>query len=64
MAANANVQGSSDMKKVVLHTDRKIKSVKWLDNGKRVKVRKNSFDGEPFMYGRSWNVRVAEIVFE
>lgn len=64
MAASANVQGASDVKKVVLHTDRKIKSVKWLDNGKRVKVRKNSFDGEPFMYGRSWNVRVAEIVFD
>ena len=37
----------------------KIKSAKWLDNGKKIKVKDNAFYAEPFLYGRSMYARVA-----
>ncbi len=64
MSADPNVQQSGALKTVTIKTDRKVKSVRWLDNGKRAKVKNNSFFGDAFRYGRSWVVRVAEITFE
>ena len=64
MSADPNVTLSSSMNKVVVKTDRKIKKVKWLDNGKTVACKKNTFSEETFLYGTSHALRVAEITFK
>ncbi len=44
---------------------RKIKSAKWLDNGKNIEIiDKASYDAEPFEYGTSMIYRVAKIVLK
>lgn len=42
----------------------KIKSARWLDNGKRIKVKNNSFTTVPFEYGVSMHLRVAKLEIE
>ena len=43
----------------------KIKSARWLDNGKRIKIKKdNSFTTVPFDYGISMHLRVAKLELE
>ena len=61
MNSDENVAINSSLNRVKV--DAKIKSAKWLDNGKRIKVnvRDNSFVAEPFEYGRSLVARIAEI---
>ena len=61
MSADPNVARGGDGKRVKILTDKKIVSVKWLDNGKSVKgVKKNEFPVEPFEYGVSLSARVAK----
>lgn len=64
MSANLNVQRESVIKSVTLKTNAKIKSAKWLDNGEKLKVEKNTFLASPFNYGTSHGIRVAEIVLK
>ena len=64
MKADANVQRWGVEKAVTVHTDKKVKNVRWLDTGKRVKVKKNAFAVEPFAYGVSRSVRVAKFELE
>ncbi len=40
---------------------RDIKSARWLDNGKKIAVKNNSFTTESFSYGESYFARVARI---
>ncbi|MBO5928122.1 MAG: alpha-L-fucosidase [Clostridia bacterium] len=63
MAADENVQLSTKNVAPVIPS-KKIKSAHWLDSGKRIKVKNNSFMPEPFKYGSSLSVRVAVIEFE
>jgi hypothetical protein len=42
----------------------KIKSARWLDNGKRIKIKNNSFTAVPFEYGVSMHLRVAKLEIE
>ena len=42
----------------------KIKSAKWLDNGRKIRVRDNAFDVVPFEYGTSMVMRVAKLELE
>lgn len=61
MAANANVARAEDNKVVVLHTDKKIVSAKWLDSGEKVELSgKNTFAAKPFSYSVSLGARVAK----
>ncbi len=60
MSADPNVANMADNRTVTIKTDKKVVSVKWLDNGKSVKgAKKNSFPVEPFAYGYSYGARVA-----
>ena len=60
MSADPNVANMADNRTVTIKTDKKVVSVKWLDNGKSVKgAKKNSFPDEPFAYGYSYGARVA-----
>ncbi len=60
MSADPNVSRLAGGRTVTIKTDKKVVSVKWLDNGKSVKgVKKNSFPVEPFSYGYSYGARVA-----
>lgn len=59
MSADPNVGLKNDVAKVQINTDKRIEKVRWLDNGKSVKVTKNSFEVVPFAYGTSLAVRVA-----
>ncbi len=58
MTADPNVAINSETGTVVVHTDKKMTNATWLDNGKRIKVKDNSFKIEPFFYGNSGVVRV------
>jgi alpha-L-fucosidase len=42
----------------------KVKSARWLDNGRRIKVKNNSFTTVPFDYGISMHLRVAKLELE
>lgn len=64
MTADPNVQRGVDNKKITLNTDKKIKSVKWLDNGGKGEFKGNSFDVDFFIYGTSHSLRVAEITLK
>ncbi|MBR2336719.1 MAG: alpha-L-fucosidase [Clostridia bacterium] len=64
MTADANVQRAIMEREIVLNTDRKIKSVRWLDNGERAIATKNGFKITPFVYGTSHALRVAEITLK
>ena len=60
MSLDPNVTLATDNKKVTV--DGKIKSAKWLDNGKDIKIENgNEFYVEPFEYGNSYSVRVARL---
>ena len=59
MSADPNVQRESDKRTVKI--DGKIASAKWLDNGKKIKVKNDSFVVTPFSYGTSMTVRVAKL---
>ncbi len=52
--------GSSDEARTV-RVDAEIKSAVWLDNGKSIRVKNNSFEAEPFEYGESYGVRIARL---
>ncbi|MBQ8658874.1 MAG: alpha-L-fucosidase [Clostridia bacterium] len=58
MSANVNVALGGTVASVKILTDKKMKNARWLDTGKAVKVKKNSFEAEPFFYGTSRSVRV------
>ena len=62
MSADPNVQRIVGSRKIVLKTDRKIKSAKWLDSGEKAVVDKNAIDVLAFKYGDSHALRVVEIV--
>ena len=64
MSADPNVGVKNDLKSVKINTEGKIKNVKWLDNGKAVKTKNNSFEVVPFAYGTSRAVRVARFTIE
>ena len=57
MTADENVQLSSIEREVKVNAD--IKNAVWLDNGKRIKLKKNTFKVEPFKYGTSYGLRIA-----
>lgn len=60
MSADPNVSRLAGDRTVMIKTDKKVVSAKWLDNGKSVKgVKKNGFPVEPFSYGYSYGARVA-----
>ncbi len=59
MGGDPNVSNGVDDRQVCV--DSKIKSAIWLDNGKKIKIEKNTFDVEPFAYGESFSARVAKI---
>ena len=63
MTADPNVQRAMMERQVTINTDKKIKSVKWLDNGEKAILTKNGFKVTPFKYGTSHALRVAEITF-
>ena len=48
----------------VVKVGAKIKSARWLDNGRRIKVKNNSFTTVPFEYGVSMHLRVAKLELE
>ena len=48
----------------VVKVGAKIKSARWLDNGRRIKVKNNSFTTVPFEYGISMHLRVAKLELE
>ena len=58
MSADPNVQLAAEARQVCVHAD--IKNVRWLDDGKPAKVKKNSFAIRPFGYGESKYFRVAK----
>lgn len=63
MSGNPNVTiESGGAQKVIINA--KIKSAKWLDSGKKIQVKDNSFYAEPFMYGSNMCVRVAVLDLE
>ena len=42
----------------------KIKSARWLDNGKAIKVKKGAYTIQPFSYGINMHLRVAKLVMD
>lgn len=64
MAADPNVGLKNEAKIVTIHTDKKVRNVKWLDNGEAVKVKNNAFSVVPFSYGTSYSVRVARFLLK
>ena len=63
MSGNPNVTiEMGNAKKVTVNA--KIKSAKWLDNGKKINLDNNTFFAEPFMYGTSLCARVAVLDLE
>jgi alpha-L-fucosidase len=63
MVADPNVALAGSIQSVKI--DAKIKSAVWLDNGKKVKVKKkNEFEYSPFAYGTSMIYRVAKLKLE
>ncbi len=59
MGADVNVANAEENRRVKLYS--KIKSAIWLDSGRRIKIKNNSFDIEQFSYGASGCVRIARI---
>lgn len=59
MDAEGNVPKPAD--KILVKVNADIKNAVWLDNGKRIEVKNNSFRGQPFPYGTSLPVRIAKI---
>ena len=59
MSADANVQREESMKQVWIDAD--IVSAEWLDNGEKIVLRDHSFSISPFLYGRSYSIRVAKL---
>ena len=59
MAADPNVAVGGVIKHVKIGAD--IASARWLDTGKKIAVKDNGFTVEPFAYGTSRVLRVAEI---
>lgn len=60
MIANPNVAKSDErIKNVRIHTEKKIVKAKWLDNGKAIEIKDNTFMGEAFFYGNSMGFRIA-----
>lgn len=62
MSADPNVALSETIKTIRINA--KIKSAYWLDSGKRIKVKGDSFSAEPFLYGTSLSVRIAKLELE
>lgn len=62
MASDPNVTRLTEAN--VVKIDAKIKSAVWLDNGKKIKLKNNSFAVEPFSYGTSLSSRVARLEIE
>ena len=62
MTADENVQLSSIEKEVKVYKD--IKNAVWLDNGKKIKVKNNTFKVEPFRYGTSYGLRIAKFTLK
>lgn len=58
MKADENVQSAGKEKTVTVHAD--VKNAVWLDSGKKVKVKNNSFELLPFKYGTSMPLRIAK----
>lgn len=58
MSADPNVGLQQREKRVALHTDAVMEGAIWLDNKESVKVENNSFLVEPFIYGRSYSMRI------
>lgn len=63
MTADPNVQRAMMERQVTINTNKKIKSVKWLDNGEKAIITEKGFKVTPFKYGTSHALRVAEITF-
>ncbi len=64
MSLDENVTLSGKVQQVKILSDKKVKNLRWLDNGKAVKCKKNAFLAEPFRYGYSKSVRVARFELE
>ena len=62
MSADLNVQLEQAKQKVCLQG--KIKNAKWLDNGRRITVKNNSFEVRPYAYGQSYSMRIAKFEYE
>ena len=64
MTADPNVQRAMMERQVTINTDKKIKSVKWLDNGEKAIITEKGFKVTPFKYGTSHALRVAEVILK
>ncbi|MBQ9492031.1 MAG: hypothetical protein IJU86_04605, partial [Firmicutes bacterium] len=49
---------------IKINTDKKVVKAAWLDNGKRVRIKKNAFMPDPFFYGYSGSVRILRFELE
>ena len=65
MSADPDVAKFSDNKtEIKINTDKKVVKAAWLDNGKRVRIKKNAFMPDPFFYGYSGSVRILRFELE
>ncbi len=62
MSADPNVARAESLPRITVNVP--IKGAVWLDNGKRIPVKDNAFDLEPFRYGESLCVRVAKLILD
>lgn len=59
MQADPNVTRDGVVKKITVHSDKRIEDAVWLDTLAPIRVQDNAFYGDPFAYGASRAVRVA-----
>ncbi len=64
MTADPNVTKEGVIKKIVVHSDKKIQNAVWLDTLAPVSVQNNILYAEPFAYGTSLSVRVARFMLK
>ncbi len=62
MSADPNVARAESLPRITVNAP--VKRAVWLDNGKRIPVKNNAFDLEPFLYGESLCVRVAKLTLK
>ncbi len=62
MSADPNVALNKSEGNIRIHAP--VKSAVWLDNGRRIKIKKGEFAVVPFAYGESYAVRVAKFTLE
>ena len=64
MIGDSNVALGGALLPIKILTDKKVKNVRWVDNGKAVKVKKNVFNTQPYAYGECYCIRLAKFDLE